>query len=223
MIPTAWRKNLRWSYGVSIHEAELDGLDGYALLSLTLLELIFLTPAVAETGLSGSYAGVPVDVGTVLKNANGSLNPTNLTSAIANQVLSSSGITPTFTPDAESKSANPVGAQFQGRYDLPNSPLSIRGSIYIGDSARAILPAVTYDLPVGGGTNVYAGAGVSLVNAGVGKVTPLGDRTGIVVTTGVESEVSKGIIVYGDAKWLPSNKVTGTPPLRYQLGVGYRF
>lgn len=194
--------------------------------SLPLTAIALLVPvasAIAETGLNGSYVGVPVDVNNLL-NSNPSLLPTpdHLVNAAMNQALKSTGITPEFNPTSPTANSS-VGAQFQGRYDLPASPLSVRGSVYLGDDAKAIMPIVTYDIPVGGSTNLYAGAGVSVVNTPTGKTTPLGTRTGVVVTTGLESEISKGIVLYGDAKWLSGNKSTGTPPLRYQLGVGYRF
>lgn len=185
--------------------------------------LISLPNAIAETGLQGSYAGIPVDIGDVLRqNPTWVAAPEDFAHAAMNQALKSTGITAEFNPDS-GVPASSVGAQFQGRYDVPNSPLSVRGSVYFGGNAKAVMPMVTYDVPVGGGTNLYAGAGVAVVNTPAGKATPLGNRTGVVVTTGVEAEISKGIVLYGDAKWLSGNKGTGTPPLRYQLGVGYRF
>lgn len=178
--------------------------------------------AAAETGFVGSYAGIPVDLGTLLNN-NPNLVPTpdNLANAAMNQALQSTGVTADYNPTSTGQPK--IGAQIQGRYDLPTSPISVRGSVYLGDNAKAFMPVVTYDLPVGQGTNVYAGAGVSLVNTKDGKTTPLGNKTGVVVTTGVETEISKGIVLYGDAKWLPANRGAAQAPVRYQLGVGYRF
>ncbi|MBF2029273.1 MAG: outer membrane beta-barrel protein [Oscillatoriales cyanobacterium C42_A2020_001] len=189
----------------------------------TIALLVLTTNAIAETGLKGSYVGVPVDIKNLLNSSSTPVpTPDHLVNAAMNQALKSTGITPEFNPTPPTATGS-VGAQFQGRYDLPASPLSVRGSVYLGDNAKAIMPMVTYDIPIGGSTNLYAGAGVAVVDTGTRKTTPLGTRTGVVVTTGLESEISKGIVLYGDAKWLSGNKGTDTPPLRYQLGVGYRF
>ncbi len=198
---------------------------GLRSLLMTAIAIVVAMPdAIAEPGLQGSYAGIPVDLSNLLKQ-NPALvtSPEHLANAAMQQALKSTGITPDFNATASLQTNPAVGAQFQGRYDVPNSPLSVRGSVYFGDNSRAVMPVVTYDIPVGGSTNFYAGAGVAIVNTSAGKTTPVGDRTGVVVTTGLETEINKGIVLYGDAKWLSSNKGTGTPPVRYQLGVGYRF
>ena len=198
-------------------------VNGLPMAAIAMLELSILPQAVAETGLNGSYAGMPVDVGTILNNNPAVVtNPNGLADAIVNEALKNTKIIPEYQADGSLKT-KAIGAQFQGRYDLPNSPLSVRGSVYLGDNAKAVLPTVTYDLPVGTNTNLYAGAGVAWVNTLNGKSTPLGTQTGVVLTTGVEAAISQGVILYGDAKWLSSHKTPGSSPLRYQVGVGYRF
>lgn len=196
---------------------------GLLLGATVLSELLTSSQAIAETGLHGSYVGIPVDMSTVLRGSQTIVpTPEHLTQVAVDKALQSTGLTPTQSTGSKT---GVTGAHFQGRYDMPNSPVSLRGSVYLSDDVKAMMPTVTYDIPVGGGTNVYAGAGMSVVS-GTGK-TPLGDRTGMVMTTGVESEIGKGLVLYGDAKWLPgdkdNNRVRGNAPVRYQLGVGYRF
>lgn len=179
------------------------------------------TKAFGESGLQGNYGGVPIDLGHVLRSD--SLltpRPEDLANAVIKSTLRTPGMTPEFNP--ENISLPSTGVQFQGRYDLPNSPLSVRGSVYVSDRAKAVMPAVTYDLPVANNTNIYAGAGLAIVDAGVNRTTPLGNRTGVVITTGVETAVSQGVVLYGDAKFVPG-KEPKNAKLRYQLGVGYRF
>jgi len=36
---------------------------------------------------------------------------------------------------------------------------------------------------------------------GNGKLTSLGNKDAVVLTTGAEAQVSRNIVVYGDAKW----------------------
>ncbi|NJP11995.1 MAG: hypothetical protein HC866_23080 [Leptolyngbyaceae cyanobacterium RU_5_1] len=194
---------------------------GVPVLAIALLNLS-AAKAVSEPGLNGSYAGVPVDVGNLVTNSGVAPTSENVVGTVVKEALRLPGFTSTANQTGSAPSSN-GGVQFQGRYDLPNSPLSVRGSLYVGDRARAVMPAVTYDVPVAKNTNVYAGAGVSFVKAAAGKSTPLGSQTGVMITTGVESEISKGVIVYGDAKWLPGNQGSVNEPIRYQLGVGHRF
>ncbi|MBW4646538.1 MAG: hypothetical protein KME23_26715 [Goleter apudmare HA4340-LM2] len=92
------------------------------------------------------------------------------------------------------------GGNVQGRFVIPNAPVSVRGAVLFGGDATAIMPIVTYDAPIVKGTNVYFGGGYSFVTD-EGNNTPLGNQNAPVVTLGVESEVANNIIVYGDTKW----------------------
>jgi hypothetical protein len=183
-----------------------------ALLSTTLLLGMSTTqPAIAEPeGLSGSYAGATLSLDQVL------------TLEGLQDTLTNSFVSP---QDANSAAALglPSAQHYQGRLDLDNSDLSVRGSLYLNEQSSAIVPSVTYDMPVAPGTNVYAGAGYAVITPNSGT-TPLGDRNGLVLSAGAESEVLPGMVVYGNAQMgVGTDSQTGNSPLRWQVGVGRRF
>ncbi|MFN6565659.1 histidine kinase [Nostoc minutum NIES-26] len=115
------------------------------------------------------------------------------------------------------------GGNVQGRYAIPNAPVSLRGAVLFGGDATAIMPIVTYDMPIAKNTNVYFGGGYSFVTD-EGKNTPLGNENAPVVTLGAESLVAKNIIAYGDAKWgIDAYKNSDADAVSFQAGLGYRF
>lgn len=115
------------------------------------------------------------------------------------------------------------GGNIQGRIPIKNTPVSVRGAVLFSNETSAIMPIVSYDVPIAKNTNVYAGAGYSFVEAN-GKATPLGNQDAVVLTTGVETQLQKNIIVYSDAK-LGINAYQNSPAsaVSLQMGVGYRF
>ncbi|MEH2372268.1 hypothetical protein [Nostoc sp.] len=116
-----------------------------------------------------------------------------------------------------------VGGNIQGRYAVPKTPLSLRGSVLYGGDAAAIMPIVTYDAPIAKNTNVYFGGGYSFVTD-EGQKTPLGNQNAPVVTLGIESEVSNNVIAYGDTKWgIGAYRNSDADALSFQAGLGYRF
>jgi hypothetical protein len=162
-------------------------------------------------GLEGSYLGVGLD-------------STNLDSGVRSLLRSPSAagwVADQLTPRPNSSAAPQANErQVQGRLDLPNSPLSIRGTVVIDDDVEAVLPMLSYDLPMGVNANIYAGAGYLLVRPG--EATVLGDRDGPVFNAGAETALNQRIILYGDLRYRPVTAV-GEDPVRVQFGMGHRF
>jgi hypothetical protein len=180
--------------------------------SMVTLGLSISHPAMAEpTGLSGSYAGA-------------TLSLDQLMSLQGMQDTLSNALQPGNNPHPGAAALGlPAAQHYQGRLDLDNSDLSVRGSLYVDGQSSAIVPSVTYDLPVNAGTNVYAGAGYAVISPDA-VATPLGDRSGLVLSAGAESEVLPGMVVYGNAQMgVGTDSQTGNSPLRWQVGVGRRF
>lgn len=174
-------------------------------------------------GLQGNYLGVLFDANQLPESAQSFLNAGNQPMWILNQAVGQyQSSTSTAKPASDQQTAA-SGSQFQGRVDLANNPLSIRGTVFVGANANAVLPTLSYDLPLGKSTNLYAGAGYAIVNSN-GSATPLGNQNGMVVTTGVEASLDRRIVVYGDAK-LPLNGVSAgsNPKVQVQFGAGFRF
>lgn len=116
-----------------------------------------------------------------------------------------------------------LGANLTGRLKLGATPFSARTHILFSDQTTAIVPQVSVDAPIAKGTNVFVGAGYSFVEAN-GKQTPLGDRDGVAITAGVESEVAKNVLLYSNATiGLKTYQNSDASAVSIQGGLGYRF
>jgi hypothetical protein len=115
------------------------------------------------------------------------------------------------------------GGNIQGRVAIPSTPLSARGSILFSDDTSALMPILTYDLPVSNSANLYAGAGYSFVEKD-GQASPLGDQDAFVLTTGAEAAIARNVVLYGDVKLgLDAFQDSSDPAVSLQFGAGYRF
>lgn len=199
-------------------------LSGLAIVPL----LLPAQPAAAKPqGLQGSYVGVTVDEGSTSENIRALLEVGNQGPWNPDSPLNPIGL-PT-TPNAnnantgQGNSAKGAESQFQGRVDLGGSPFSARGTVFFVDKdVKAVLPMVSYDLPITNSANVYAGAGYAFVKED-GSATPIGSQDGVVITTGAEAAVGDGLVLYGDAKFRLNRDSDTNSPLRFQFGAGYRF
>ncbi|RCJ22686.1 histidine kinase [Nostoc sp. ATCC 43529] len=133
------------------------------------------------------------------------------------------GIAAGATSGGQGNDSAQLGGNVQGRYAVPNAPVSLRGSVLYGGDSAAIMPIVTYDAPIAKNTNVYFGGGYSFITD-EGQNSPLGNRNAPVVTLGVESEVANNVIAYGDTKWgIDAYRNSDADAVSFQAGLGYRF
>lgn len=133
------------------------------------------------------------------------------------------GVAAGVTNGGQTGDAANIGGNIQGRVAIPNAPISVRGAVLFSDETSAIMPIVSYDVPVSDKTNIYAGVGYSFVESN-GRPTPLGNQDAVVVTAGAESEVINRVVVYGDAKLgINAYQNSSASALSLQAGVGYRF
>lgn len=121
-----------------------------------------------------------------------------------------------------------LGGNIQGRIaPFANVPVSARAAILWSKENTAIMPIVTYDIPVAKNTNLYVGGGYSFVedkNTVRPRPTPLGNKSAPVITVGAESSLTRDIVVYGDAKLgIKAYQNSPASALSFQAGVGYRF
>ncbi|KAM3111702.1 hypothetical protein [Phormidesmis sp. 146-33] len=115
------------------------------------------------------------------------------------------------------------GGNIQGRFAVPNAPVSVRGTVLYTGKNSAVIPTVTYDLPVSRNTNVYGGAGYSFVQ-NENQSSQIGNKDAAVITAGVESQVAKGVVVYSDAKYgINAYQGSNSGALSVQAGVGLSF
>ncbi|SRR5579883_878922 len=133
------------------------------------------------------------------------------------------GVSAGVTNGGQSGDAATLGGNIQGRFAIPNAPVSVRGAVLFGGESAAIMPLVTYDIPVADNANIYAGAGYSFADK-EGKPSPLGNKNAPVLTAGAEAGIGRDVVVYGDAKWgIDAYKNSSADAVSFQAGVGYRF
>lgn len=133
------------------------------------------------------------------------------------------GVGAGVTNGGRDNDAATIGGNISGRFAVPNAPVSVRGTVLFTDDNSAIVPTLTYDIPVSKNTNIYAGGGYSFVQKD-NKASQLGNKDAAVITAGVESEVTKGVVVYSDAKYgINAYQGSGANSLSLQAGVGLRF
>lgn len=190
---------------------------------LAIAPFLFSTyPAQAQAvnqppGLTGSYLGVNLDGNNLNDSFRNLVRTGNSAVWLVDQVVGRPKA-PT-TPGGGNTADLPL-TQLQGRIDLPNSQVSVRGTVVVGEQVESVTPVLSYDLPVSANTNVYAGAGYAIVQPG--QQTPVGSRDGVVLTTGIETSLGRRVIVYGDMRYQP-NTVVGTDAMQWQVGIGHRF
>ncbi|MEM9540968.1 MAG: outer membrane beta-barrel protein [Cyanobacteria bacterium P01_E01_bin.42] len=133
------------------------------------------------------------------------------------------GISVGTTSGGENGDTTDLGGNIQGRFAVPNAPVSVRGAILFSDETSAIMPIVSYDIPISNNANVYVGGGYSFVEAN-GQATPLGNDDSVVLTAGAEAQLGDSFIVYGDTKWgIDAYEDSAADALSFQGGVGYKF
>lgn len=134
------------------------------------------------------------------------------------------GIAAGVTNGGQAGTSALFGGNIQGRIaPFENVPVSARAAILFGGNNSAIMPMLTYDIPVAVNTNVYVGGGYSFVEKN-GQPTPIGNKSAPVVVVGAESSVTRDIVLYGDAKvGIQPYYNTSASSLSLQAGMGYRF
>lgn len=106
-----------------------------------------------------------------------------------------------------------------GRYNILELPISIRGTAFIGDGS-AFVPTVSYDYPLNFNTDVYVGAGASFASDG----SPVGDKTAFVVQPGVDYTMDNSrLVIFGNAIFAIGGESGGGTATAVQGGVGYQF
>ncbi|BAZ42956.1 hypothetical protein NIES4101_89270 [Calothrix sp. NIES-4101] len=128
-----------------------------------------------------------------------------------------------LTNGGQTGDAATFGGNMVGRAKVGRTPFSVRGQINFSDETSAIIPHATVDIPVGNSTNVYVGGGYQFVEKD-GKPTPSGNKDGVAVVAGVESEVAKNFLVYSNAT-VGVNAYKNSPASAVSInsGIGYRF
>ena len=110
------------------------------------------------------------------------------------------------------------------RYRLLEVPLSIRAQALISDRT-AIVPTVSYDVPLNWQTDAYIGAGVAFQGGDKTSSSPLGNQTAFVVQPGIDYNFPySNLVLFGNAIIaFNAYKDGGGTAASVQGGLGVRF
>lgn len=111
------------------------------------------------------------------------------------------------------------------RYRLLEVPISLRAQALISERT-AIVPTVSYDIPLNWHTDAYIGAGASIVTGGDPEDTsPVGNQTSFVVQPGIDYSLpDSNLVVFGNAIFaFDGYEEGGGAGISVQGGVGLRF
>ena len=133
------------------------------------------------------------------------------------------GVSAGLTNGGQNNDAATFGGNLQGRVAAPNVPVSVRVAVPFTDESSAVIPMVTYDVPVAKNTNVYVGGGYSL-NQSQGKPMPLGNKNAPVAVVGAETQIGRQVVVYGDTKvGINAYQNSSSSAVSVQAGAGFNF
>lgn len=115
-----------------------------------------------------------------------------------------------------------VGGVLAFRYKLLESPISFRAQALVGQNT-AVVPTVSYDLPINWQTDAYLGAG--LVLTGGDSASPVGDKISFALQPGVDYVVpNSNTVIFGNAIIaFDAYRDGGGAAVSVQGGVGLRF
>jgi hypothetical protein len=108
------------------------------------------------------------------------------------------------------------------RYKLLESPISFRAQALVGQNT-AVVPTVSYDLPLNWQTDAYLGAG--LVLTGGNGASPVGDKISFALQPGIDYVVpNSNTVLFGNAIIaFDAYRNGGGAAVAVQGGVGLRF
>lgn len=115
-----------------------------------------------------------------------------------------------------------IGGVLAVRYKLLERPISFRAQAIVGEST-AVVPTVSYDVPLNWQTDAYLGAG--LVLAGGATRSPVGNKISFALQPGIDYIVpNSNTVIFGNAiiAFDAYRNGAGTA-LSLQGGVGLRF
>ncbi len=133
------------------------------------------------------------------------------------------GVAAGVTNGGENNDAANFGGNIQGRFTTDKAPVSLRGAILFSGDNTAIMPIVSYDVPITDNANIYVGAGYSFTEKN-GQATPLGNTDAPVVTVGAEAQLGQNVVIYGDTKvGINAYENSSGSAVSIQAGAGVKF
>lgn len=114
------------------------------------------------------------------------------------------------------------GIVVAARYKLLRYPISFRAQGIFSDDGSAVVPTISYDIPLTWQADVYLGAGGSFVMSGK---TPVGDQNSFAIQPGIDYSVPNSrIVVFGNAIFaFDAYENDSKTAVSLQGGLGLRF
>ncbi|MEA5553707.1 hypothetical protein VB713_22465 [Anabaena cylindrica UHCC 0172] len=115
-----------------------------------------------------------------------------------------------------------LGGVLAFRYKLLETPVSFRAQALIGQGT-AIVPTVSYDIPLNWQTDAYLGAGMVLTSGN--EASPVGNKISFALQPGIDYVVpNSNTVIFGNAIIaFDAYRNGGGTALSLQGGVGLRF
>ncbi|MCU0567099.1 MAG: hypothetical protein MUF49_10935 [Oculatellaceae cyanobacterium Prado106] len=109
------------------------------------------------------------------------------------------------------------------RYRLLELPISIRAQALISDST-AIVPTVSYDIPLNWQTTAYIGAGAAIQNSDT-STSPVGNQTSFAIQPGIDFVFPySNLVLFGNAVIaFDAYRESGGTAAAVQAGLGWNF
>ena len=161
-------------------------------------------------------AAPTIAAGFSLANA----NPASAQAAYGSYI----GIGPSFgITHGSREEPGKVAGVVAGRYKFLTAPISIRTQVLIGNSV-AIVPTVSYDIPLSWRADAYVGAGASIPLSG-DRTTPVGNKASFAIQPGIDYALpNSDFVLFGNAIIaFDAYEKGGGTAASFQGGVGVRF
>jgi hypothetical protein len=119
------------------------------------------------------------------------------------------------------ETANASG-HFAVRYKFLRAPVSLRTQVLVGGNGVAVVPTISYDIPINWQGDAYIGAGASIVR---GDKTPIGNKGSFVIQPGVDYSLpNTSMMLYTNAiVAFDGYKSNNGTAVSIQAGAGLRF
>ncbi len=114
------------------------------------------------------------------------------------------------------------GVVVAARYKLLRYPISFRAQGIFSTDGTAVVPTISYDIPLTWQADVYLGAGGSFVMSGK---TPVGDQSSFAIQPGIDYSVpNTRMVVFGNAIFsFDAYENDNKTAVSLQGGLGLRF
>lgn len=108
------------------------------------------------------------------------------------------------------------------RYKFLQAPVSLRTQLFYGNGT-AIVPTVSYDIPLNFRMDAYVGLGASVPLSD--RTSPVGNRTSFAIQPGLDYAIpNSNFVVFGNTVIaIDGYKDSKNPAVSFQGGVGLRF